>query len=126
MWIFLKDAFLSIVAKEVGSDTLIVRARLPGDLEAAFPGCIVTETRHRDYRFRTALSRHVVATRLFAEAMETQATNFKDSVPDDERHDTYYGVWRVMHEAQRQRMIRDDREAKARLPRKPMKKGDVA
>ena len=41
MWIALNDSFLSIVATPEDPDTLVVRARFKGDIEAVFPGADV-------------------------------------------------------------------------------------
>jgi len=42
MWIFLSDSFLSIVDKDDPSGaTLLVRARVAGDIERVFPGVAV-------------------------------------------------------------------------------------
>lgn len=99
MWIFLNDAFLSIV--HAGDDaTLLVRARRPGDLERVFPGAAVAETCHRDYRFRASIPREAVAEALAAAVRAVRYPNFKGGVRERGRHDAYLGVWRVMHRYQ--------------------------
>lgn len=99
MWIFLNDAFLSIVADR-NSERLLVRARLKGDIERTFPGSTVVEDAGTDYRFRTWLDRKTVTDVLHNKVEEINYPNFKGSVRDDTRHTTYMDVWNVMHKAQ--------------------------
>lgn len=111
MWIFLKDAFLSIVdpdgsydgsAGPVGTH-LLVRARIKGDIERVFPKAKVTMTPDRDYRFRALVLREEVADEIASAVMNISAFNFKGSVKDNARHDAYMGVWRVMNREQERR-----------------------
>lgn len=111
MWIFLNDAFLSIVdpkgAYEGGtgpqSDTLLVRARIKGDIERTFPTAKVSETPMRDYQFRAWVNRREVAKAMVKAISDLDYLNFKGSVPDKDRHDAYMGVWSVMHREQERR-----------------------
>ena len=103
MWIFLNDAFLSIVDKGGDGSTLLVRARQAGDLERVFPEAVVEETPEHDYRFRTRLDRERVALALADAARAITYPNFKGGVRDTARHDAYLGVWQVMHRYQTQR-----------------------
>jgi hypothetical protein len=99
MWIFLNNAFLSIVADR-NSERLLVRARLKGDIERTFPGSAVVEETGADYRFRTWLDRKTVADVLPHKVEEINYPNFKGSVQDHARHQVYMSVWNVMHTAQ--------------------------
>ena len=100
MWIFLSDAMLSIVEDRDDPSCLVVRARLPGDIERTFPEAKIIELKERDYRFRAFLRRELVADRVKKAVLDIRYGNFKDSVPDSARHDAYLGVWDVMHSAQ--------------------------
>lgn len=100
MWIFFSDAMLSIVRKPDDRDTLTVRARIKGDIEAVFPEATVIEGAGTDYRFRAKVPREAVATALFDRAMGLNASNFKASVADRLRHDAYMDVWDVMYRYQ--------------------------
>ena len=100
MWVFLSDAFLSIVAHRDRPDDLMVRARLPGDLERALPGYPVDVTPRADYRYRAVVPRAVVAQALADYAASIQYDNFKNSVTDEARHRAYVSVWSAMHRAQ--------------------------
>lgn len=104
MWIFLKEAFLSIVdpdgvydgsAGPVG-EYLLVRARIEGDIEAVFPDATVVKTPERDYRFRALILRADVAQAMVDQVANLGAKNFKGSVEDKIRHDVYMDVWSVM------------------------------
>lgn len=96
MWVFLSDAFLSIVAHRDQPDDLMVRARLPGDIERAFPGRVAEHTPRADYPYRAIIPRAIVAKVLSDAATEIEYDNFKGSVPDPARHDAYFEVWRAM------------------------------
>lgn len=103
MWIFLNNAFFSIVADRDNEDNLLVRARFPGDITNVFPSAEVAETPRADYRFRASLPRTTVAAAI-AQALEKMtATNFKNSVGEAWRHDVYFAVWKVMYDAQSKR-----------------------
>lgn len=102
MWIFLNDAFLSIVDKGGDGSTLLVRARRQGELEQIFPGSQVQETPGNDYRFRARIPRDQVASAMASAIESIGYPNFKGSVHDQLRHETYLGVWEVMHRYQRQ------------------------
>ena len=98
MWIFLNDAFVSVVEDRADSTMLVVRARRAGDVERFIEGSMLAELRvvqtdHADYRFRASVPRRVVARALEAAALALDYPNFKDSVEEDERHAIYSRVW---------------------------------
>lgn len=98
MWIFLNDAFVSVVEDRADSSHLVVRGRRKGDVEKFLEGCIAAELRvvqtdHADYRFRASVPRRAVARALEAAALSLDYPNFKDSVEEDERHSIYARVW---------------------------------
>lgn len=101
MWVFLNDAFLSIVAHNADPDKLLVRGRFKGDIEAVFPNAVTQETPDRDYRFRAVIDRDTVAATLAERTRSIEYTNFKSSVHDHARHHIYLDVWSVMATAQR-------------------------
>lgn len=107
MWIFLNNAFLSIVAPKPGRGVnprthLVVRARLKGDIQRAFPRlkAPVTESKKTDYRFRAVVTRNMVAAVLAEHAKAIAYDNFKDSVKNKRRHDAYLRVWSIMFQEQ--------------------------
>ena len=100
MWIFMNDAFLSIVAHRADIHHLLVRARREGDIQAAFPGYDVETTSNADYRYRAMIPRSEVATVIAGKLLNLNYDNFKNSVPDNPRHDAYFGVWHVMNRYQ--------------------------
>lgn len=112
MWIFLNNAFLSIIDPEGaydGSDgpvgeRLLVRARFKGDIERVFPRHKVRETKERDYRFRTLVPRETVAKAMSDAVMQNGAKNFKGSTKEKWRHDCYMRVWSVMEGEQRRQL----------------------
>lgn len=96
MWIFLNNAFLSIVQKPGDTDTLTVRARVKGDIERVFPTAKVTQNGGTDYKFRATIHRARVADAMFDAVMDIDYANFKSSVKDHARHDAYMDVWSAM------------------------------
>jgi hypothetical protein len=111
MWIFLNDAFVSIVAPRPESDFdpldfLVVRGRIKGDIEKLFPGADIIEGGGTDYRFRAVIERGDVARVIVDHLWAIDYTNFKDTVTDHARHDAYLDVWTVMARLQRPRLGR--------------------
>ncbi len=106
MWLFLNDAFLSIVAHRDHPERLLVRSRIEGDIERAFSeeeraACgEVFQILEADYRYRMEAPRYVVAALLARQARTMTYTNFKDSIPGDhkKRKLAYMRVWSVMAE----------------------------
>ena len=97
MWLCLNDAFLSIVALPDHPDELLVRARIAGDIERLFPVAQVIAHAGTDYRYRARLPRQQVAAVVAARVQALDYTNFKNSVRDEERHQTYYDLWERLY-----------------------------
>jgi hypothetical protein len=100
MWIFLNQAFLSIVDKGGDGTTLLVRARRAGDIERVFPDAAVTRTPLNDYRFRARVDRERVALAMADAVRAVTYPNFKDTVQERDRHEAYLDVWVAMHRYQ--------------------------
>ncbi len=104
MWIFLSDAFLSVVADkdDPNGPRLLVRGRREGDIERVFPDTEVATTPEADYRFRAWLPRERVAAVLTQQVENLTYANFKSSIRDHAYHDAAMGAWSVMHRYQGQ------------------------
>jgi hypothetical protein len=100
MWLALSRSFISVVADRGNPDRLLVRARVAGHIEAVFPKAEVFTDAEADYYYRAFIDREEVAQKLSEEVREIDYDNFKASVPDQPLHDSYVGVWRVMHKLQ--------------------------
>lgn len=100
MWIFLSDAFLSIVDKGGDGSTLLVRARRKGEIESVFPKARVEDTPRNDYRYRARIDREQVAQVMAEIIRKTDYKNFKATVADEDRHHAYMGVWEQMFQYQ--------------------------
>ena len=100
MCIFLNNAMLSIVAHRDKPDILLVRARVKGDIEAAFPGITAHITPGADYRFRAEIPRARVALFLQQHVQEINYPNFKKGVKDKVRRAWYSRVWESGHSVQ--------------------------
>lgn len=107
MWIFLSDAFISIVEPKADGQYdpkiyLMVRARIPGDIQRVFPGVRVVQDGGTDYRYRAFVERVRVADTLATLAQNIAYGNFKNSIPKDDhsRHVAYLRVWQTMFQEQ--------------------------
>jgi hypothetical protein len=107
MWIFMKNAFLSVVAHETEEGLLHVRARFRGDIESVFPEADVAETPHADYGFGTSVSRDRFADALANYMRQISYTSFKDQIVDLDRRDAYIRVWEQLWQAQREAQERE-------------------
>lgn len=103
MWVYLNNAFLSIVAHRAKPDILLVRARLKGDIERVFPKAEITESARSDYRFRAEVKRKEAGKVLGEIAAGLKYDNFKHSVDEPDRHDAYVKAWQAMATLQRRR-----------------------
>lgn len=104
MWIFLNNAFLSIVEdyNDPSGETLHIRARFKGDIEQVFNKPAI-ETPRTDYRYRISLPRAEVNEAISHYIQnELVYDNFKNSIsPDDyARASAYVKVWLAMLRAQ--------------------------
>ena len=96
MWVFLNDSFLSIVQHREKPELLMVRARIAGDIERAFPGVTASRTPNADYLFRAEILREVVNVAMNNAVNKINYDNFKNSVDEHDRHDAYMKVWETM------------------------------
>lgn len=100
MWIMLNNAFISVVDKAPKRDQLVVRARVPGHIEAVFPNATVITDTTGDYMFRAFIDRIDVADAMFKAVMDIDYSNFKNSIKDDRYHNACSSVWGVMSRLQ--------------------------
>lgn len=99
MWVFLNNSFFSVVEHKDDPSTMVVRARVPGDLERAFGNDIeVIELGGSDYRLRTYLPRDRVSQTIADHVNQIDYTNFKNSIDynDKDRKNFYTNVWTTM------------------------------
>jgi hypothetical protein len=103
MWMFLSDAFLSIVADKADpvGGRLLVRSRRAGDIERVFPEAEVFSIVGADYAFRAWLPRERVATAMEDQVQSIDYVNFKDSIEDTAYHDAALAAWSTMTSYQR-------------------------
>lgn len=110
MWLITPAGFFSIVRKagDRANDTLTVRARVRGDLEALrqqhLPGLgDIVERRGSDYRFRAVAPSAEVAAALAAMVECLNYDNFKDEVARCQgpaRAHLYHKVWSTLYTLQ--------------------------
>lgn len=109
MWLFLSNAFLSIVQKPGDIDMLTVRARVKGDIQRVFPGTKVQTGGGTDYAYRAKVPRATVAKVIHDQIMATNYDNFKNSIADNDHHAFCAAVWNVAYHHQ-QRMATNPRK----------------
>jgi hypothetical protein len=86
MWIATNQGFFSVVASDQDPTVLMVRARFRDDLRRAFDpllkrlGLEVFHSPDRDYAYRCFIPRDEFAREIARRLLETDYTNFKDSV----------------------------------------------
>lgn len=110
MWLITPVGFFSVVQKasDIAADTLTVRARVRGDLDALreqyLPGLgEVQESKTNDYRLRAVAPRAEVAAAMASMVDQLQYSNFKSQVAKVQgtaRAHLYHDVWDVLHRLQ--------------------------
>jgi|ERR1035437_1785457 hypothetical protein len=100
MWICTSKGFLSVVADRDNKDMLLVRARIAGHIESAFPDADIFYKKGSDYLYRTLLPRTEVAKVMAKNIEAIDYDNFKNSVKDREYHDALLGFWNIMYRLQ--------------------------
>ncbi len=96
MWIFLNDAYLSVVAERGDTGRVLVRSRVERDIQRALPAAEVFEDTSADYRYRAFVSKDDLKQALCGAVDRIDYDNFKNSVPDPTRHHAYMKVWQAM------------------------------
>lgn len=102
MWLLTPRGFYSVVANNDDPETVLVRARVRGDLEELADlvgGLEILETPERDYRWRAVVSRTAWSGALVLLAAEIDYPNFKSEVAlrqGHERAGVYHEVWATL------------------------------
>jgi hypothetical protein len=99
MWIFMNNAFFSIVQNRDEPKQVLVRSRVKQDLLNAFGDHEVIEMDDSDYRFRMFLDKEFVSEQVKSHIQNINYDNFKNSISkdDQERKSYYMRVWEVMY-----------------------------
>lgn len=102
MWIFLNDAFLSVVADKDNptGPKLLVRARRIGHIEQAFPEAEVFQMAGSDYAFRAWIDRKEVARVMAERVNQLDYSNFKNAIEEQAYHDAALEAWFAMRDYQ--------------------------
>lgn len=96
MWIFLRNAFVSVVQDRADAKKLLIRARCREHLEALVGDATIVETPERDYRFRCTVERDDFADVIRAQVHDIAYPNFKDNIPDPGYRWAATNVWQEM------------------------------
>ncbi|MDY0361161.1 MAG: hypothetical protein RBR08_06900 [Desulforegulaceae bacterium] len=116
MWIFNTDGFFSISISIKDQNLIQVRARKKHDLKNAAnnidPNLKIHEYSGSDYRYRIYITRKQLEDYMVFTAKNIDYSNFKNAVHKkdmeeemdkkllDEKMDSYFNVWRIMHRYQ--------------------------
>ena len=100
MWICTSNGFLSVVANRDDKSTLLVRARLAGHIESAFPDAKIFYKTGSDYLYRALIPREEVAQVIAKQITDINYDNFKNSVKNRPYHDALLGMWTIMYRLQ--------------------------
>jgi hypothetical protein len=93
MWIFLSRSWLSIVQHLDDPDMLLVRSRVEGDIQRAFPNAEVEEQDDLQYRYRAVVPRAQVAGMMKSAVDNLSATSYKASLDTNRRRRAASRVW---------------------------------
>ncbi|MBI5708222.1 MAG: hypothetical protein HZC36_14665 [Armatimonadetes bacterium] len=98
MWIFLNDAFLSVVEHRDDASKLLVRARRETDILRCFPDSTPIRMENADYRWRITVDRSAMKQAMAEAIGRITYPNFKNSIQDPKRQELAKRVWGVMRE----------------------------
>ena len=101
MWLFCKSGYFSAVKHNKKPDTILLRARVEGDLESLAEthqiDMRIEHTPEADYAFRAELPAAEWTRAVMEESGAIDYGNFKSAVHDGTaRDDAYMDVWSVM------------------------------
>jgi hypothetical protein len=113
MWIFLSDAFMSIVEDRQHEGNLLVRSRFASHLRHVFPEAKVIKTPRHDYAFRVSVPRKEVAQVIAARIASIDYANFKNTVAERPYPNACLSVWGAMFTTQ-ERQLQKRRSGKKR------------
>ena len=105
MWLFCKSGYFSAVKHNAKPNTILLRARVEGDLERLAEAhqidLRIEHTPEADYAFRAELSAAERTRAVMEESDAIDYGNFKNAVHDGTaRDDAYMAVWSSMRQLQ--------------------------
>jgi len=96
MWICFSDGFISAVKSKNDPDMLVIRSRRLEELESVVgSGRHIKVNEGTDYKYRTEISKSEWAQIVSDRILETDYTNFKNSVKSVPLHDLYLKMWKL-------------------------------
>ena len=113
MWIFTKDAFLSIAQHPEDPRLVIVHGSIEGDIERIFPGAEVGQHFDSDHRFSAAVTIDRAVQAMIKEFKSINYGELQSAVEEVSRWHTYINVWVTMYEEQTRRSGDEVRKEKA-------------
>lgn len=130
MWIFFSNAFVALSKHKTLPDHFMVRARLRGDIESAFPGLKIevkeSEADGDQYRFSAAIRATDVIVAV-NDRLERLGTEYaRQDLPLGPRDAAYGNVWLAMRAAQSREAARESwsESLGAKFPSLPNQQGD--
>lgn len=102
MWLFLPNAFFSVVEDYSNKKNLMVRARFSGDIQSIF-NVSAEHTPQNDYPYRASVPKEMVAQVVANNILRINYGNFKNQAEDDTSEqnksawiEALHEVWSVM------------------------------
>lgn len=86
MWVFVSSGFVSIAQHKHKPKTLLVRARMHGDIEELFPDARVRQSMDTEYRFRAEVNREEVAKVIANQILEIDYGGLRGTIDDPDYH----------------------------------------
>ena len=104
MWIFTQHGMISAVAHREFAETLLVRSRVKGHLEAFLGGrdLEIVTTDQADYQFRVVVPKSLFVTLMEEQTQAVDYDNFKgrvDSLPEKTYARLLHTVWQRVYDA---------------------------
>ena len=109
MWIFVADAFISVVAHPDDGELAIVRARHPDHIENLFPWAEVWEipdSQHgyevhaNDYRYKATVSREAIKAEMAERVDQLSTESFRAAIEDPLYYDACARARKHLHAMQ--------------------------
>lgn len=101
MWICFNDGFISAVQSKDNPDVLVIRSRRLEDLENVVGSDKSIEVNAgTDYKYRTEISKSEWVQIVSDRIMDTDYTNFKNSVKSVPLYNLYHKIWNLHYKYQ--------------------------
>ena len=112
MWIFTRNAFLSVAQHPVDDRLVVVHGSIEGDIERIFPGVEVGQHIDTDHRFSATVPVDRVLAAMQVEMKRVNYDELHSAVEEVSRWHAYISVWLAMYEEQTRRTDVEEKKEK--------------